>query len=94
MNGNYARAIQAFFVVMDALERAGSTDPQALVKALRETNMDNKYLLTSWKGIKFDKEQANEYATGIMTQVQDGSYVTVYPEVKKAVIPVPEWSKR
>lgn len=94
MNGNYARAMQAFFVLVDALERAGSADGEALKDALWATDMDSSSLICPWEGIKFSEDGQNVYAAGIMTQVQNGKYVTIDPEVEKAVIPVPAWSER
>lgn len=94
MNGNYARAMQAFFVLVDALERAGTTDGVALKDALWATDMDASAMLTTWSGCKFDESGQNINAAGIMTQVQNGKYVTVYPEIAKAVIPAPTWSER
>lgn len=94
MNGNYARAMQAFFVIIDALERAGTTEGEALKDALWATDMKESSMITTWEGCKFDENGQNIYAAGIMTQIQDGKYVTVLPEVSKAVIPMPKWSER
>lgn len=94
MNGNYARAMQAFFVLCDALERAGSKDGEALKDALWATDMDGSALICPWEGVKFDEDGQNIYAGGIMTQVQNGQYVTIDPEVEQAVVPVPAWKDR
>jgi hypothetical protein len=31
-------------------------------------------------GVKFDEAGLNERATGLVTQIQDGVYIPVYPE--------------
>ena len=94
MNGNYARAMQAFFTLVDALERAGSTDHDALRDAAKATDMGSESMICSWEGVKFDERGQNIYAAGIMTQVQGGTYVTSWPEIETAIFPVPTWSER
>ena len=89
--GDYARAFTAVFVIADALDRAGSVEPEAIRQALRETDIVNDedfQLILPWEGVKFDEKGQNIYATGIVTQFIDGQYQTVWPEANKAIDPV------
>jgi branched-chain amino acid transport system substrate-binding protein len=97
LNGNSARALQGTLVLADAINRAASTDPKAIVKALQETNLGPNDIVMPWKGIKFDAKGQNELGSGIIVQVQNGHYVTVWPaEVASAklIYPMPAWSER
>ncbi|MCD7994219.1 MAG: hypothetical protein LUK37_21495 [Clostridia bacterium] len=97
MTGNTARAAQGFLIFADAINRAGSTDADAVVKALEETDMNEEYLIVPWTGVTFDESHQNTQATGIITQIQNQAYVTVYPDSARSaesIIPVPSWSER
>lgn len=96
-NGNSARAFTGILTLADAVNRAGSTKPEAIQKALRETNIPGDKLIMPWDGIRFDATGQNELGAGIIVQVQDGKYVTVWPfklASKDIVWPMPPWSKR
>lgn len=98
MNGNVARAFTGVLVLADAINRAGSTDPAAIQKALEETNIPEDQLIMPWKGVKFDpKTHQNVLGSGIIVQVLDGEYVTVWPwklAAKDIVWPMPKWGER
>lgn len=93
--GDYARSFTGVFVVADALNRAGSLEPEAIRKALIETDIKNEgQLIVPWEGVKFDEKGQNIYASGIVTQVIGGTYQTVWPTANKAkdpVVPMPGW---
>ncbi|HEU4381961.1 MAG TPA: ABC transporter substrate-binding protein [Anaeromyxobacteraceae bacterium] len=96
-NGNSARAFTGIFALADALNRAGSTRPEAIQKALRETNLSGAQLIMPWSGIQFDENGQNTKGAGIIVQVQDGKYATVWPFAlapKDVVWPMPGWDKR
>eukprot|EP01012_Entosiphon_sulcatum_P009943 TRINITY_DN15734_c0_g1_i1.p2 TRINITY_DN15734_c0_g1~~TRINITY_DN15734_c0_g1_i1.p2 ORF type:complete len:444 (+),score=121.85 TRINITY_DN15734_c0_g1_i1:96-1427(+) len=96
-NGNSARAFTGIAVLADAIDRAGSTTPDAIRKALQDTNIPASGLILPWKGVKFDANGQNELGQGIIVQVQDGKYVTVWPfdvATKPVVYPMPAWDKR
>lgn len=96
-NGNSARAFTGVFALADALNRAGSTKPEAIQKALRETNIPGDQLIMPWGGIQFDEQGQNRKGAGIIVQVQEGKYVTVWPfslASKDVVWPLPAWDKR
>jgi branched-chain amino acid transport system substrate-binding protein len=92
-----ARAFTAFMTLADAINRAGSTDPAAIQKALRETNTPPEQLVMPWTGVKFDEKGQNIGVRAILQQLQGGDYHTVYPfdlAVKNAIYPTPAWSQR
>lgn len=97
MNGNSARSFTGFLVLADAINRAGSTEPAAIQKALRETNLPADQLLMPWTGVKFDEKGQNIGVRAILQQLQGGSYYTIYPfdlALKEPIYPVPAWSQR
>ncbi|HTO98881.1 MAG TPA: ABC transporter substrate-binding protein [Myxococcales bacterium] len=96
-NGNSARDFTAVLVLAEAIDRAGSTAPEAIRKALRETNLPADQLIMPWEGIRFDATGQNDKGAGIIVQVQGGKYATVWPfplASREIVWPMPDWSKR
>jgi branched-chain amino acid transport system substrate-binding protein len=98
MSENAARSFTAPFVLADAMNRARSTDPEAVVKALEETSFGPGQVIYPWQGIKFDpKTHQNVYARGILVQIQNQQYVSVWPfdsAAKEIVWPLPPWGQR
>ena len=97
LDGNTARDFTAVTVIADAIDRAKSTKPNAIAKALRETNIDGKRTIVPWRGIKFDEKGQNTLGNGIIEQIQNGAYETVWPfdvATKPAIWPMPPWDKR
>ncbi|MDB5960833.1 MAG: branched-chain amino acid transporter substrate-binding protein, partial [Massilia sp.] len=81
----------------DAINRAGSTDPEAIRKALAATDIPGNKLIMPWKGIKFDAQGQNMYSAGILVQIIDGKYHTVWPfdiATTDVVWPMPKWNQR
>ncbi len=92
-----ARAFTGFLTLADAINRAGSTDPGAIQKALRETNIPADQLIMPWTGVKFDEKGQNTGVRAILQQLQGGSYHTIYPfelATKEPIYPIPAWSQR
>jgi len=98
MSENAARSFMAPFVLADAINRAKSTNPEAIIKALDETNIPGSQVIYPWKGIKFDaKTHQNIYAQGTLVQVLNQQYSTVWPfesAAKPFVWPFPDWKTR
>jgi len=97
MSGIAARSFNAPLVLADAINRAGSLDPDAIRKVLLETDIPGDKILMAWKGVKFNKIHQNIYARYILVQIQGGKYHTVWPwnvASTKVVFPVPAWNKR
>jgi branched-chain amino acid transport system substrate-binding protein len=84
-------------VMADAINRAKSTEPEAIRKALSETNITADHLIMPWKGVKFDENGQNVLGRGILVQIVDGKYNTVWPfnmASREVVWPMPKWNER
>jgi branched-chain amino acid transport system substrate-binding protein len=96
--GDPAREFFAMIVLADAINRAGSTDAEAIRQALRETDLGSEQMMMPWEGVKFDPETGqNMKAAGIMVQVKDGVYRTVWPFNQArvdVVYPMPAYGER
>lgn len=91
------RAFTGFLTLADAINRAGSTDPEKIRQALTETNIPPDKLIVPWRGIKFGPDGHNMLVRGILMQVQNGKYCTVYPFDLAAcdlVYPMPTWKEK
>ncbi len=92
-----AREFTAFMVLAEAINRAGSTNPDKIRDALVKTNIPAKDLIVPYEGVRFDAKGQNELQRGILMQVQNGKYCTIYPfafaacEVK---YPLPTWAQK
>ena len=83
-----ARQMQGFFVLCDAIDRAGSTDPAKIQAALKATDLKPDQLIMGYKGVKFDDKGQNILASGLVIQLQDGeNYVPVWPKAGATVPP-------
>jgi branched-chain amino acid transport system substrate-binding protein len=95
MDDTAARQMQGFFVLCDAIDRAGSTDPAKIQAALKATDLKPDQLMIGYKGVKFDDKGQNTLASGILIQLQDGeNYVAVWPKanaVKAPEVPYKGW---
>lgn len=98
MNGNIARAFTGVIILAEAINRAGSTEPEKIKKALEETNIPEAQLIMPWQGVKFDaKTHQNTLGSGIIVQIQNGEYSTVWPwklASKEIIWPMPKWGER
>ncbi|MEM2184586.1 MAG: ABC transporter substrate-binding protein [Candidatus Methanomethylicia archaeon] len=79
MDGTMARAYTAALLLVDVLERAASLKPEAIQKALKETNIPEEKTPMPWKGIQFDEKGQNIKGAGIIVQIIDGKSRTVWP---------------
>ncbi len=80
------------FVLADALERAGSTDPDAIVEALQKTNY-TAGLMQYGGPIVFNEIGDNPNAIPTMIQILGQKPVAVWPKdaaLQKLVFPRPK----
>ena len=80
LNGNNARALQGVLVLADAINRAGSTDPEAIRKAIAATSLAANQVVMPWAGVKFDAKGQNTLGAGLILQMKGPGYQTVWPE--------------
>jgi branched-chain amino acid transport system substrate-binding protein len=91
MTGNSARSFTGLIILAEAINRANGLTPQAVRAALVRTDLGADQLIMPWDGIRFDPESGqNTLGKGIIVQVQQGIYVTVWPD-SLAVRP-PVWT--
>lgn len=92
-----ARAFTGFLTLADAINRAKSTNPEDIRRALVATNIPPEQLIMPWSGVKFDDKGQNTGVRAILQQVQNGQYATIYPfelAAKDVVYPLPAWKDR
>jgi branched-chain amino acid transport system substrate-binding protein len=84
-----ARQMQGFFVLAEAIDRAGSTEPAKIQAALKATDLKPDQLIMGYKGVKFDDKGQNVLAAGLVIQLQDGeNYTPVWPKQLAKTAPV------
>jgi branched-chain amino acid transport system substrate-binding protein len=97
MNGHAAETYMSTMVLRDALERAGSTDPKKLRDALAETKICGDENLLPYDCIRFDESGQSPEGRLTILQVQNGEFVSVWPDgiaAAEVVWPVPGWDQR
>ncbi|OWT80595.1 MULTISPECIES: ABC transporter substrate-binding protein [unclassified Achromobacter] len=80
LNGNNARSMQGVLVLADAINRAGSTDPEAIRKALAATDLNATQIAMPWQGVKFDEKGQNQLGAGLILELKGAGYVPVWPD--------------
>jgi branched-chain amino acid transport system substrate-binding protein len=88
MDDTVARQMQGFFVLIDAIDRAGSTEPAKIQVALKATDLKPDQLIMGYKGVKFDDKGQNVLAAGLVIQLEGENYVPVWPKDKAKTAPV------
>jgi branched-chain amino acid transport system substrate-binding protein len=91
-----ARWMQGFFVLADAINRAGSTDPAKIQAALKATDLKPDQLMIGYRGVKFDDTGQNTLSATYLIQLQGKQYVSVWPEERataKLEWPMKGWHK-
>jgi branched-chain amino acid transport system substrate-binding protein len=86
---------EGVLICADAAKRAGSTNPQALVEALKATNITDRVMLGG--AISFDDKGQNVNLPSAATENLHGRPTVVLPASNaeaKPVFPMPGWSKR
>ncbi|MGH7225216.1 MAG: ABC transporter substrate-binding protein, partial [Gemmataceae bacterium] len=95
LDDNGARHMQAFLVLADAINRAGSTKPAAIQKALAETDTPARELVVDYKGVKFDRKGQNTLGSALLVQLEGSGYVPVWPTSEataRLVLPFKGWT--
>src|SRR5256885_1895881 len=75
-----ARNMQSFFALADALNRAGSTEPEKIRDALTKTDLKPEQLMMGYDGVKFDETGQNILASTYLIQLKDKQYQLVWPD--------------
>ncbi|HEX7969690.1 MAG TPA: ABC transporter substrate-binding protein [Stellaceae bacterium] len=86
---------EGILICADAYKRAGSTRPEALVEALKATNIKDRVMLGG--AISFNEKGQNVNLPSACVQNRNGKPTVVLPAENaelKPVFPVPGWSQR
>jgi branched-chain amino acid transport system substrate-binding protein len=78
------------------LNRAGSTEPGRIQKALVETNLAPEQLMIGYRGVKFDETGQNTLSATYLIQLHGKEYKAVWPESRataKLQWPMTGWKK-
>jgi branched-chain amino acid transport system substrate-binding protein len=98
LNDNTSRAFTGLMVLAEAINRAGSTDPEAIRKALAATDLKPSQIIMPWKGVTFDpKTGQNEMGTPLITQWRGGALKVAWPfdlALGELMYPLPKWADR
>jgi branched-chain amino acid transport system substrate-binding protein len=89
-----ARWMQGFFVLADAINRAGSTEPDKIQAALQVTDLKPDQLIMGYNGVKFDSTGQNTLASTFLIQLQGKQYVSIWPTnlaTGKLELPMKGW---
>lgn len=89
-----ARWLQGFLVLADAINRAASTAPEKIQRALQETDLKPGQLMIGYRGVKFDETGQNTLSATYLIQLQGKGYRSVWPADKataKLVWPMTGW---
>ena len=77
IDGPALEEFASVIVAAQAIQAAGSTDPEAVTAALKSTEFEAPYLIT--QKIQFDENGQNSVMPAVVTQLIDGKYEDVYP---------------
>ena len=91
-----ARNMQSFFALADAINRAGSTDPEKIRDALTKTDLKPEQLMMGYEGVKFDNTGQNILAATYLIQLHDKKYELIWPDKAaeaKLQWPMAGWKK-
>ena len=94
IDGVTSRSFTGFWVLCEAINRAGSTDPEKIRQALRETNISPDNLIMPWRGVKFDETGQNALVDAVLLQLQGGKYRPIWPfsvATTEVIYPMPTW---
>ena len=79
LTDNTSRAVVALQVLADAINRAGSTNPEAVRASLVAYDLAGAETIMPWRGVRFDASGQNVECSPVVQQVAEGAYRTVYP---------------
>src|SRR5215469_3305263 len=85
---------KVFLVLADAINRAGSTEPDKVQAALQATELKPDQLMIGYNGVKFDSTGQNTLASTFLIQLKGKQYVSVWPEnlaTGKLELPMKGW---
>lgn len=79
MDENSARDFTAAMTLFQAINEAGSTEPEAIQEAMNNMDVPAEDTIMPWDGIRFDDSGQNELAEGVILQYVDDGYKLIWP---------------
>jgi branched-chain amino acid transport system substrate-binding protein len=89
-----ARGMQGFLALMEAIDRAASTEPAKIQAALRAQNLGPDQLMIGYNGVKYDDKGQNQLASTLLVQLVGKKYVAIWPErsaMQAVALPYKGW---
>ena len=96
MSDTAARGMQGFFVLCDAINRAGSTEPAKIQAALKATDLKPNQLFVAYNGVRFNEQGQNALGSTLLVQLVGKDYIPVWPDANAtaaATLPFVGWGK-
>jgi branched-chain amino acid transport system substrate-binding protein len=75
-----ARNMQGFFALAEAINRAGSKDPEKIRDALSKTDLKPGQLMMGYQGVKYDDTGQNVLAATYLIQLHGTRFELVWPD--------------
>jgi branched-chain amino acid transport system substrate-binding protein len=80
MNEVAAGTFTAVLVLAEAIDNAGSVDPQRVRAALLNLDIPGREMIMPWSGVRFDAAHQNIAAAGVVEQRVEGLFRVVFPD--------------
>lgn len=94
MTEDSACYLQAFYVLMDSLERGGSLESAKLREAIATTDItdqNHRAMVVPYTRLSFDETGQNPAARALVVQLQQGTFRLIYPESAAEPDVMPIW---
>jgi branched-chain amino acid transport system substrate-binding protein len=88
MSETAAGTFTAVLVLAEAIDNAGSTDPQRVRAALLNLDIPARETIMPWSGIRFDASRQNAAANGVVEQRVGQAFRVVFPGELRQAEPV------
>jgi branched-chain amino acid transport system substrate-binding protein len=88
MSETAAGTFTAVLVLAEAIDNAGSTDPQRVRTALLNLDIPGRETIMPWSGIRFDASRQNVAANGVVEQRVGPAFRVVFPNELQIADPV------
>jgi branched-chain amino acid transport system substrate-binding protein len=79
MGETAAGTFTAVLVLAEAIDNAGSTDPQRVRAAMLNLDIPGRETIMPWSGVRFDSSRQNVAANGVVEQRVGQSFQVVFP---------------
>lgn len=88
LNDFTSREFMALLILADGIDRAKSTNGEAIRAALAATDIPGERTIMPWKRIKFDDSGQNNDANPVLLQYIDRKLMTIFPFAAASADPV------